>query len=198
MLFGYARVSTHDQDTGLQVAALRDAGVSLIFEEKASGVSKRSSLEALLYSVRAGDVIVVYKVDRFARSLADLLRILARIQALGASFRSLTEPIDTVTPVGRLMIQLLGSFAEFERSVIWERCHSGRERARANGVRFGRPRKIPVDELPGHRAAGLNARQIAEIYGVDTSSVTTWLLKLGINPRGPSRAVKLRRYILEA
>ena len=113
MLFGYARVSTHDQDTALQVAALRSAKVDRVFEEKASGVMKRAALEALLYSVRAGDVIVVYKVDRFARSLADLLRILARIEAAGAAFRSLTEPIDTSTPVGRLMLQLLGSFAEF-------------------------------------------------------------------------------------
>lgn len=83
-----------------------------------------------------GDVIVVYKVDRFARSLADLLRILARIEAAGAAFRTLTEPIDTSTPVGRLMLQLLGSFAEFDRSVIYERTQAGRRSAMARGVRF--------------------------------------------------------------
>ncbi|MCH8180597.1 MAG: recombinase family protein [Proteobacteria bacterium] len=195
MLVGYARVSTHDQDTATQVDALRVAGVHRVFEEQASGVHKRPTLEALLYSVRRGDVVVVYKVDRFARSLADLLRILARIEALGASFRSLTEPIDTGTPVGRLMVQLLGSFAEFERSVIWERCSAGRQLAASRGVRFGRPRKIPVELLPMHRAQGLNARQIAEIYGVDTSSVTTWLCRLGLNPRGTSTAKKLSRYL---
>lgn len=195
MLFGYARVSSHDQDTALQVAALRSAKVDRVFEEKASGVMKRAALEALLYSVRAGDVIVVYKVDRFARSLADLLRILARIEAAGAAFRSLTEPIDTSTPVGRLMLQLLGSFAEFERSVIYERTQAGRRSAMARGVRFGRPRKIDVEALPGLRAQGLNARQIAEHFNCDTSSVTIWLLKLGLSPRGgsPTRG-KLNRY----
>ena len=194
MLFGYARVSTHDQDTSTQVAALEAAGVARIYEEKASGVLRRGMLEALLYSIRAGDVIVVYKVDRFARSLSDLLRILARIEAAGATFRSLTEPIDTASPVGRLMLQLLGSFAEFERSVIWERTQAGRLAALGRGVRFGRPRKIDVAALPGLRAQGLNARQIAELFDVDTSSVTTWLLKLGLNPRGVTTARKLVRY----
>jgi DNA invertase Pin-like site-specific DNA recombinase len=198
MEFGYARVSGHDQDTSLQVATLRKAGVARIFEEKASGVKKRPALEALLYSIRSGDVIVVYKLDRFARSLADLLRILARIEAAGASFRSLTEAIDTSTPVGRLMLQLLGSFAEFERSVIWERTQAGRKSAVARGVRFGRPRKIDVEALPALTAQGLNARQIAELFDCDTSSVTTWLLKLGINPRGGvPRGRKLSRYILQ-
>lgn len=199
MLFGYARVSTHDQDNALQVAALRAAGVHRVFEEKASGVSKRSALEALLYSIRAGDVVVVYKVDRFARSLADLLRVLARIEAAGASFRSLTEPIDTGSPVGRLMLQLLGSFAEFERSVIRERTEAGKRSAMARGVRFGRPRKIDVEALPSMRAQGLNARQIAEHFHCDTSTVTIWLLKLGLSPRGGSPARgKLARYKLNS
>lgn len=199
MLFGYARVSSHDQDTALQVAALRSANVDRVFEEKASGVMKRAALEALLYSVRAGEVIVVYKVDRFARSLADLLRILARIEAAGATFRSLTEAIDSSTPVGRLMLQLLGSFAEFERSVIYERTQAGRRSAMARGVRFGRPRKIEIEALPALRAQGLNARQIAERFNCDTSTVTIWLLKLGLSPRGgsPTRK-KLARYKLSS
>lgn len=196
MLFGYARVSTYDQDTAMQVAALNAAGVGRIYREKASGVRKRPVLEALLYSLRRGDVVVVYKIDRFARSLADLLRIIQRLDALGASFRSLTEPIDTSTSIGRLMLQLLGSFAEFERSVIWERTLAGRKAALSRGVRFGRPRKIDVDALPGLTAQGFNARQIAEMMSVDRSSVTTWLAKLGINPKGTASAKKLVRYRL--
>jgi DNA invertase Pin-like site-specific DNA recombinase len=96
-----------------------------------------------------------------------------------------------------MMLQLLGCFAEFERSVILERTSAGIVSAKAKGVRFGRPRKIDVDALPGMRAQGLNARQIAEYFDCDTSSVTTWLLKLGINPRGGvSAALKLPRYRL--
>jgi len=196
MLVGYARVSTNDQDTRVQVDALNAAGVHRLFEEKASGVRHRPCLESLLYSVRAGDVVVVYKVDRFARSLSDLLRILARLDALGASFRSLTEPIDTTTPVGRLMLQLLGSFAEFERSVIFERCASGRALAAARGVRFGRPRKVPVHDLPDLLADGLNACQIARMYGLHRSSVSVWIQKLGLAPRGPGHSPKLLRYKL--
>lgn len=194
MLVGYARVSTVVQDTALQVSALSAAGVDRLFQEKASGVLKRPALERMLYTLRAGDVVVVYKVDRLARSLSDLLRILARIEQAGAVFKSLTEPIDTGSAVGRLMLQLLGSFAEFERSVINERTEAGKRAAMARGVRFGRPRKIDVSALPGLRAQGLNARQIAELFDVDTSSVTTWLLKLGLNPRGSTTARKLARY----
>lgn len=178
MLVGYARVSTVDQDTALQVAALRTAGVARLFEEKAGGVSVRPSLQRALYSLRAGDALVVYKVDRVARSLADLLRVVDRVTASGASFRSLTEPIDTSTPIGRMMLQLLGSFAEFERSVIRERCAAGRVAARARGVRMGRPRKVDLDVLPGLVRAGLSAREIAGAMGCDRSSVAHWVRRL--------------------
>lgn len=194
MLIGYARVSTYDQDTSIQRAELVRVGVVRLFHEKASGVAKRVELERLLYSLRAGDTVVVYKLDRLARSLLDLLRVVERIAAAGASVRSLTEPVDTSSPAGRLMVQLLGSFAEFERAVIWERTQAGLQAARSRGVRFGRPRKIPVELLPGHVSRGLNARQIAELYGVDTSSVSLWLCRLGINPRGTSHSKKLHRY----
>ena len=118
MLVGYARVSTQDQNTALQMEALGSAGCARIFEDQKTAVVVRPGLMRALYSLRAGDVFVVYKVDRLARSLSDLLRIIDRITAAGASFRSLTEPIDTGTPVGRMMLQLLGAFAEFERSAI--------------------------------------------------------------------------------
>lgn len=175
MLVGYARVSTVDQDTAMQLLALGAAGVSRVFSEKRSGVGPRVELERALYSLRRGDVLVVYKIDRLARSLADLLRIVLRLERLGASFRSLTEPIDTGTAIGRLMLQLLGSFAEFERSAINERCAAGRAAARARGVRFGRPRKVDLERLPGLVAAGLTARQIAEVFGCERSSVAHWI-----------------------
>jgi DNA invertase Pin-like site-specific DNA recombinase len=198
VLIGYARVSTHDQDTTIQVTALASAGVVRVFQEHASGVKPRLELERLLYSIRRGDVVVVFKVDRFARSLSDLLRILQRIDAAGASFRSLTEPIDTSSPVGRLMVQLLGSFAEFERAVIWERTSAGRLAALDRGVRFGRPRKVDPLRIAELRGEGLNARQIAECFGVDTSTVGTWLIKLGLNSRGDraGRSAKYSRYRL--
>lgn len=183
MLVGYARVSTVDQDTALQVAALRAACVHRLFEERASGVASRPSLQRALYSLRAGDVLVVYKVDRLARSLVDLMRVIDRITAAGASFKSLTEPIDTSTPVGRMMLQLLGSFAEFERSVIRERCAAGRVAARSRGVRFGRPRKVDLEALPGLVLAGLSASEIARAFGCDRSSVAHWIRRLGVSSR---------------
>lgn len=142
MLVGYARVSTVDQNTSLQRDALRRAGVRRVYEEKRSSVLSRPQLEAALDALRPGDVLVVYKVDRLARSLSHLLAILRRIEEAHAEFRSLTEPIDTTTPAGRLMLQLLGAFAEFERSLIRERSSAGLDAARARGVRLGRPESL--------------------------------------------------------
>jgi len=138
-LVGYARVSTVDQDTGLQLRALRLAGVRRIVQETRSGAGVRPELEALLTRLRPGDVLMVYKVDRLARSLADLLRVLQAVADAGASFKSLTEPIETTSPAGRMLVQLLGAFAEFERAIIRERCAAGMVVARQKGVRFGRP-----------------------------------------------------------
>lgn len=182
MLFAYARVSTVDQDTKLQLDAFNRLGVDRIFEDQASGVARRPALECALYSLRKGDVLIVYKVDRLARSLSDLLRVVDRIAAAGASFKSITEPLDTSTPVGRMMLQLLGTFAEFERSVIRERCMAGRAAAVRRGVKFGRPAKVDVSALPELVSAGLNAGQIADIFNCDRSSVAHWLRRAGLNP----------------
>jgi DNA invertase Pin-like site-specific DNA recombinase len=184
VLIGYARVSTVDQDTALQVIALRSSGVSRVFQESASGVLSRPELERLLYCLRSGDVLCVYKVDRVARSLADLLRVIDRVSSVGASFRSITEPIDTSTPVGVMLLQLLGAFAQFERSVIRERCMAGRSAALARGVRFGRPRKIDLQALPGFVAAGLSSREIAAVFGCDRSSVAHAVRSLGLRTSG--------------
>ena len=135
-------MSTRDQDTALQRDALRKARVHMVFEEELSAVAYRPALDAALRALEPGDVLVVCKVDRLARSLSDLLSILRRIEEAGAEFRSLTEPIDTTTPAGRLMLQLLGAFAEFERSLIRERSAAGLVAARERGVQLGRPRAM--------------------------------------------------------
>lgn len=144
MRLGYARVSKSEgQDTVAQKAALRDAGVERIFEEHASGGRwDRPELHRLLDHLRPGDVVVVWKLDRLSRSLSDLLRIIEKIEAVGAGFRSLTEAIDTMTPAGRMMMQMVGSFAEFEREMIRQRTRAGLERARREGRVGGRRPKL--------------------------------------------------------
>ena len=178
MLIGYARVSTVDQETALQRSALDAAGVGRLFEEKRSAGGARPMLEALLYSLRKGDVVLVYKVDRLARSLSDLLRILERIKKAGATFRSITEPIETSTAVGRLMLQLLGSFAEFERAVIRERCDAGRMAARGRGVRFGRPPKLDRERVRLLCQAGWSQSAIAREFRCHPSSVNRLIARM--------------------
>jgi len=118
MLIGYARVSSTEQETTLQLDALRRAGVQVVHQEKRSAGARRPVLERMLDELQPGDVVMVYKVDRLARSMADLLRILARIQAARASFKSLTEAIQTDTAIGELMMHMLGAVAQFERSLL--------------------------------------------------------------------------------
>ena len=145
MIYGYARVSTSEQETTLQLDALKRAGVRSVHQEKRSGVASRPVLAALLSSLRGGDKLYIYKIDRFARSLMDLLNIVQKIEAAGASFQSLTEPIDTSTGAGRMMVHMLGAFAEFERGIIRERCMAGQSAAMARGVHCGRPRSLDPD-----------------------------------------------------
>lgn len=141
-LVGYARVSTRDQETYLQLDALHRAGVQQIYEEKTSSVSARPELQRCLSSLRPGDVLVVYKMDRIARSLLDLLMILDRIKDSGASVRSLTEPLDTSGPLGVFMVQILGAVAQLERGIIRERTVAGQVAAIKRGRVFGRPKKL--------------------------------------------------------
>jgi DNA invertase Pin-like site-specific DNA recombinase len=132
MLLGYARISkSDDQKTAPQIRALKEAGCKKIFEESASGGRwDRPQLHRLLDQLRAGDTLMVWKLDRLSRSLKDLLTILERIEAAGAQFRSLTEAIDTSGAAGRMLMQMLGAFAEFERAMIRERTHAGLREAR--------------------------------------------------------------------
>ena len=147
MRIGYARVSTQEQDTQAQIVALRDAGCERIFQEKASGGRwDRPELHRLLDHLRPGDVLVVWKLDRLSRSLKDLLLTLEKIEEAGAGFQSLTEAVDTTTPAGRMMMQIVGSFAEFERAMLRERTRHGLEVARKEGRIGGRRPKLTVQQ----------------------------------------------------
>ena len=148
MLIGYARVSTNEQDTTAQAFALKAAGCERIFREKATGGRwNRPELQRLLDHLRKGDVLVVWKLDRLSRSLRDVLTIMERIQEAKAGFRSLTEAIDTTTPAGRMMMQMIGSFAEFERAMLRERTRAGLESARGEGRIGGRrPKLLPQQQ----------------------------------------------------
>ena len=141
MLLGYARVSTSEQDIAVQVAALKTAGCERIFSEAASGGRwDRPELHRLLDHLRKDDVLVVWKLDRLSRSLRDLLVLMERVAEARAGFRSLTEAIDTTTPAGRMMMQMVGAFAEFERAMLRERTKAGLDAARQEG-RIGGDRK---------------------------------------------------------
>lgn len=170
MLIGYARVSTTDQDTALQLDALRKAGVRVIFNESGSGVGPRPQLQRALKRLCAGDVLVVWKLDRVARSLGDLLTILDRLKAAGSSIRSLTEPIDTSSPIGEFTFQILGAVAQLERSMIRERVMAGQAAARARGKRWGPPRQLSPDreaELVQLWLTGdYTQKNLADLFGV--------------------------------
>ena len=170
MLFGYARVSTNDQDTALQVDALKRAGVKRIYVESGSGVGPRPELQRALAALRAGDVLVVWKLDRVARSLVDLLAIQGRLKAQGAAIRSLTEPLDTSSPFGEFTFQVLGAVAQLERSMIRERVIAGQAAARARGKTWGRARHIADEDVPHivnmWRTGLYKQHELAHMWGV--------------------------------
>src|SRR6476619_2144238 len=142
-VLGYGRVSREGQDLAQQRAALCAAGCARLFEEKASGGRwDRPELHRLLDHLRPGDVVVVWKLDRLSRSLKDLLHIMEKIGEAAAGFRSLTEAIDTTTPAGRMMMQMVGAFAEFERAMLRERTKAGLDAAREEGRIGGRRPKL--------------------------------------------------------
>jgi DNA invertase Pin-like site-specific DNA recombinase len=173
---GYARVSTDGQTLAAQTEALHACGCAKIFAEKISGAySDRPQLAKALAALGEGDTLVVCKLDRLARSTRDLLNTLDAIGKAGASFKSLGDPwADTTTPHGRLMLTVLGGLAEFERHLILTRTAEGRNRAQANGVRFGRrPALTPYQraEALRRRAAGETLTEIAKLLGVSHMTV---------------------------
>lgn len=147
MLIGYARVSTQDQDAAAQIAALKTAGCELVFQDKASGGRwDRPELHRLLGQLRQGDVLVVWKLDRLSRALQDVLALMEKVTQAGAGFRSLTEAIDTTSPGGRMMMQIVGTFAEFERAMLRERTRNGLDAARQQGRIGGRRPKLKMHQ----------------------------------------------------
>lgn len=175
-VYGYARVSTREQETHLQIDALLAAGAEVIRQEKCSSVGDRPELQALLSALKAGDVLLVYKMDRVARSLKDLLGILERLTSAGATIRSLTEPLDTSGPIGIFMVQVLGAVAQLERSIIRERSVAGQIAAYKRGVKLGRKKHATppetVELMRADRATGLYTWvQLGKKYGKHASTV---------------------------
>jgi DNA invertase Pin-like site-specific DNA recombinase len=176
-IFGYARVSTDGQSVEGQVAELRSANVVKVFREKQTGASReRRQLGRALASLQRGDVLVVTRLDRLARSTRDLLNILGAIADKGARFRSLRDSwADTTTPHGRLMLTVLAGLAEFERELIRARTSEGRERAKARGVRLGRKPKLTPHqrrEALIRRDAGETLTEIARTFAVSHSTIS--------------------------
>ena len=188
-LVGYARVSTREQETFLQIDALKKAGVSEIYEEKASSVGRRPELRRCLDGLRKGDTLVVYRMDRVARSLKDLLEILERIHSVGASIKSLTEPLDTSGPIGVFMVQVLGSVAQLERSIIRERALAGQVSAYQRGKRWGgsKPKLDAgqISEMKKLKAKGHTLRQLMAKYELSMSSVCRYLGDYSTKREGP-------------
>src|SRR5689334_1540092 len=177
MIYGYARVSTDGQSVDAQIAALTAAGAARVFREVASGAkTDRAQLCRLLDQLDAGDVLMVTRLDRLARSTRDLLNTLAAITERKAGFRSLGDTwADTTTPHGRLMLTVLGGLAEFERELIRARTSEGRERAKARGQRMGRPFKLTEHqrkEALARREAGELLTDIARSYNVSHSTIS--------------------------
>ena len=177
MKLGYARVSTNEQDTAAQVSALKSAGCEKIFREKASGGRwDRPELHRLLDQLRKGDVLIVARLDRLSRSLRDVLAIMEKIQEAEAGFRSLTEAIDTTTAPGRMMMQMVGAFAEFERAMIRERTSAGLAAARAEGRIGGRRKKLDAAKRREIAESVITGRKsgadMARLYNISQPTVS--------------------------
>jgi DNA invertase Pin-like site-specific DNA recombinase len=177
MIYGYARVSTAGQSEAAQVRQLRAAGAARVFREVASGTkTDRPQLRRLLAAISPGDVVMVTRLDRLARSTRDLLNTLAAITSKEAGFRSLADIwADTTTAHGRLMLTVLGGLAEFERELIRARTGEGRERAKANGQSLGRPFKLTShqrSEAIRRRDRGETLTDIARSYNVHASTIS--------------------------
>jgi DNA invertase Pin-like site-specific DNA recombinase len=177
MIVGYARVSTDGQSLDAQHSALQSAGAERVFAEKQSGVkTDRAALARAIAALGQGDVLLVTRLDRLARSTRDLLNVLDAVGKAGAGFRSLADAwADTTTPHGRLMLTVLGGLAEFERELIRARTDEGRKRAQARGVRFGRKLKLTQHqrkEALARREAGEPLVDIARTFGVSHSTIS--------------------------
>jgi DNA invertase Pin-like site-specific DNA recombinase len=175
-VYGYARVSTTGQTLATQELALKEVGIDKLFKEKVSGVKERRELEKMLAKLQPGDLVIVSKLDRLARSSLDLLQVIDKISKAGAGFKSLGESwADTTTSHGRLMITILSGIAEFERDLIMSRCAEGRTRAMAEGVKFGKKFKLNLHQRKEAFARLDNdegLRQVAKSYNIDFTALS--------------------------
>ena len=176
MKYGYARVSTDDQSPALQLAALKKDGCKTIFKDDglSGATTKRPALLRCLKNLEHGDTLTVWKLDRLGRSLRDLITMLDDLKKRGVKFRSLTEAIDTETPTGRAMWQMIGVLAELERSLISERTRAGVKHAKRRGVKFGRKRKLTPPQIAHARKmidGGERREDVAAILNVNRTTL---------------------------
>jgi DNA invertase Pin-like site-specific DNA recombinase len=176
MKIGYARVSTVEQNLDMQLQALKKGGCQKNFREKVSGASRqRPEFQRMLDQLRPGDIIVVWKLDRLARSTRDLLETIETMRDAGARFQSLSEPwADTTTPAGKMIMTVFAGIAEFERDLIRERTTAGRDAAKSRGVRFGRPRKLTAEQTKLVRRLideGTAVREVAGTFHVHVATI---------------------------
>ena len=176
MLVGYARVSTREQDPALQLDALKDSGCERIFTESASGAQReRPELQSALSYMRKGDTLVVWRLDRLARSLKQLIKTVEALEDKGMGFRSLTEALDTTTRGGRLVFHIFGALAEFERTIIRDRTRAGLEAARARGRVGGRPRLLSEKDKDATVALlkdpNVPVKEVARRLGISVSAL---------------------------
>jgi len=182
MLIGYARVSTDDQNLDLQRDALKGAGCERMFEDMASGAkADRTGLAALMTVLRAGDTVVIWRLDRLGRSLKNLIELVEQFEAAKVGLRSLQENIDTTTSGGRLVFHLFGALAEFERNLIRERTQAGMAAARMRGRMGGRPKRLdPVKlalALRLHHEDKHTIKEICQMMGISKSTLYNYLAK---------------------
>ena len=171
--YGYARVSTTDQDLTIQVIKLKEAGCEVIRQEKVTGTTRdgRSELRTLLDFIRPGDILMVTRIDRLARSIGDLQDIVRELRTKGATLKATEQPIDTSKPAGKAFLDMLGVFAEFETNLRRERQMEGIAKAKATGVYRGRPPTIDVEAVRSLRAEGKGVNVISHALKISRASV---------------------------
>ena len=176
MIIGYARVSTIEQDTALQLDNLQRSGCEKIYQESVSGISKtRPELDKCLDNLRSGDTLIVWRLDRLGRSLKDLVSIITDLELRNVGFRSITEAIDTTTSGGKLVFHIFAALAEFERKLIQDRTKAGLAAARARGRKGGRPPKLSNSQIKNAKAMLLDPQmtkaEVARHFAVSRTTV---------------------------
>jgi DNA invertase Pin-like site-specific DNA recombinase len=179
MIIGYARISTQDQNLGLQREALTKAGCQKIFEDKVSGIrANRPGLDKAIEILRKDDILVVWKLDRFGRSVKQLVDLVGELHRQGVQFKSLTDAIDTGTPSGRFFFHVMASLAEMERDLVIERTRAGLEVARQLGRKGGRKPKMTSSKIESARkllVSGVPPKDVAKNLGVSIPTLYRWV-----------------------